>query len=77
MNKKEQNCDDELKKITNYLVDMKKKFNIDTKNSLKNDYILFYRKILNDGNSFFRAFIFALIEGSILENNPTLFTLLS
>ena len=31
--------------------------------------VFFYRSVLNDGNSFFRAFLFGLLETYILENN--------
>ena len=41
---------------------------ISDKNNIIKEYdILFYRKVFNDGNSFYRAFIFGLIEIYILE----------
>ena len=62
--------DNDLKKIVENLIEMKRHFNVYKSSNTKNDYVLFYRKVLNDGNSFFRAFIFSLIEGYILNNNP-------
>ena len=73
--KKDEN-DSELK-LMDCLIAMKHDFNIETNNSLKNEYVLFYRKVLNDGNSFFRAFIFALIEGYILKNNLSFVNLIN
>ena len=62
--------DNDLKKIVENLIEMKRHFNVYKSSNTINDYVLFYRKVLNDGNSFFRAFIFSLIEGYILNNNP-------
>ena len=44
--------------------------------NLKQKEISYYRNILNDGNSFFRAFMFALIESYILEKNVKYFKIL-
>jgi hypothetical protein len=47
---------------------IKKKSKINISN--KKD-IYFFRSVFNDGNSFYRAFIFSLIEMYIIENNIT------
>ena len=53
-----------------YIVNILKQFDINFNNNniIKKD-VLFYRKLFNDGNSFFRGFIFALIEDYIIEKN--------
>ena len=64
---------DENKSNIDYITSTLKELGYNNITKFENVY--FYRKVMNDGNSFYRAFMFGLIEIYILHNKQNLYNL--